>query len=103
MKQHFVFFYGSTKIISGPNSLREDNIRLRNQIIGFDGIDKNPELVELGEKCLNAVNPRGGIGETGTLYPDNKTIVPFSYLNNEEFVFKAQAQSARDQCLNESI
>ena len=88
MKQHFVFFYGSTKIISGPNSLREDNIRLRNQIIGFDGIDMNPELVELGEKCLNAVNPRGGIGETGTLYPDNKTIVPFSYLNNEEFIIR---------------
>jgi hypothetical protein len=57
MKKHFVYFYGSTKIISGPNSLSEDNIRLRNQIIGFEGIDMNPELVEFGEKCLNAVNP----------------------------------------------
>ena len=88
MKKHFVYFYGSTKIISGPNSLSEDNIRLRNQIIGFEGIDMNPELVEFGEKCLNAVNPRGGIGETGTLYPDNKTIVPFRYLNKEEFIIR---------------
>jgi hypothetical protein len=88
MKKHFVYFYGSTKIISGPNSLTADNIRLRNQIIGFEGIDMNPELVEFGEKCLNAVNPRGGIGETGTLYPDNKTIVPFSYLNKEEFIIR---------------
>ncbi len=39
MKKHFVYFYGSTKIISGPNSLTADNIRLRNQIIGFEGID----------------------------------------------------------------
>lgn len=88
MKQHFVFFYGSTKIISGANSLNEVNIQARNQIIGFDGINQNPELVELGEKCLHAVNPRGGIGETGTLYPDNKTIVPFSYLSNENFIIR---------------
>jgi hypothetical protein len=86
MIKHFVFFYGSTKIITGHNSLKENVIKQRNQIIGFDGIDINPELVELGEKCFNAKNPKGGIGETGTLYPDNKTIVPFRYLYKEDLI-----------------
>jgi len=62
MTKHFVFFYGSTKIITGHNSLKENVIKQRNQIIGFDGIDINPELVELGEKCFNAKNPLGGLG-----------------------------------------
>lgn len=88
MTKHFVFFYGSTKIIRGHNSLNDNAIKQRNQIIGFDGIDINPELVELGEKCLNAKNPRGGIGETGTLYPENKTIVPFRYEYRENQIVK---------------
>jgi hypothetical protein len=86
MTKHFVFFYGSTKVITGHNSLSERAIHERNQIIGFNGIDNNPELVEFGEKCLNAVNNRGGVGETGTLYPDNKTIVPFRYLYREDLI-----------------
>ncbi len=86
MKEHFVYFFGSTKIITGHNSLEDDAILERNQIIGFDGIDKNPELVELGEKCFNVVNPLGGIGETGTMFPKNITIVPFRYLYKEELI-----------------
>ena len=86
LKTHIVYFYGPTKIITGHNSLHESTINKRNQIVGFDGIDMNPELVEFGEKCLNAVNSKGGIGETGTLYPDNKTIVPFRYFYNENLI-----------------
>lgn len=72
MKQHFVNFYGSTRITFSGN---------RNQIIGFDGIDKNSELIEFGETCLNAKNIKGqSFGETGTLHPvKNITIVPFRY------------------------
>lgn len=71
MKKHYVYFYGSTKITSGN----------RNQIIGFDGIDKNPELIAFGEKCLKAGNNQDGFyGETGTLFPkESITIVPFRY------------------------
>ena len=86
MSKHFVYFYGPTKIISGSNSLSEEMINKRNQIIGFDGIDTNPELIEFGEKCLNAISPKGGVGETGTLFPKNITIVPFKYFYNEKFI-----------------
>ncbi|MBK8981565.1 MAG: hypothetical protein IPM38_04410 [Ignavibacteria bacterium] len=84
MKQHFVYFYGSTKIISGHNSQNEESIRKRNQIIGYEGIDVNPELVEYGEICFNKVNNDGSKGETGTMFPKNITIVPFRYINNED-------------------
>ena len=80
MKKHFVYFYGSTRITSSGN---------RNQIIGFVGIDKNPELVEVGEKCLNGENSeRFYSGHTETLYPKkNITIIPFRYewcIHNQE-------------------
>lgn len=88
MKEHFVYFYGSTKIISGHNSLREDSIRQRNQIIGFEGIDANPELIEYGEVCFNKLNNDGTRGETGTMYPKNITIVPFRYLYPDALVVK---------------
>jgi hypothetical protein len=88
MKQHFVYFYGSTKIISGHNSLQEDAIRKRNQIIGFDGIDVNPELIEYGETCFNKVCEDGSKGETGTMYPKNITIVPFRYMYKEELIIR---------------
>jgi hypothetical protein len=79
MSEHFVYFYGPTKIISGSNSMSEEMINERNQIIGFNGIDTNPELIEFGEKCLNALNTNYGVGGTGTLFPKNITIVPFKY------------------------
>lgn len=88
MTKHYVYFYGSTKVICGYNSLSEENRKRRNQLIGFEGIDKNPELSKLGEKCLYAKNADGvSCGETGALYPKNITIVPFRYewcINNSE-------------------
>lgn len=89
MTKHYVYFYGSTKVVSGFNSLSEENIKRRLQLIGFNGIDKNPELAKLGERCLYAKNSNGlNCGETGTLYPkENITIVPFCYewcINNQE-------------------
>lgn len=80
MEQHYVYFYGSTRLITGPNSLKEESVRKRNQIIGFDGIDVNPELIEFGEKCLE-------MGETGTMFPaKNITIVPFRYFYREDLI-----------------
>ena len=94
MTKHFVYFFGSTKVICGHNSLSEESIKRRNQLIGFDGIDKKPELSTLGEKCLYAKNKDGiACGETGTLYPkENISIVPFRYHwsidNKEEIILK---------------
>jgi len=88
MRKHFVYFYGSTKLIIGPNSLKEESIRKRNQIIGFDGIDVKHELVEFGEMCFNKINDDGSKGETGTMYPKNITIVPFRYLYNKKLIVR---------------
>jgi hypothetical protein len=88
MKKHFVYFYGSTRIISGHNSLKEESIRKRNQIIGFEGIDVNPELIEYGEICFNKINNDGSRGETGTMYPKNITIVPFRYLYQDTLIVR---------------
>lgn len=88
MKKHFVYFYGSTKIVCGHNSLKPDSVRERNQVIGFEGIDVNPELIEYGDICFNKRNPDGTRGETGTLYPKNITIVPFQYLYPEELIIR---------------
>jgi hypothetical protein len=88
MKQHFVYFYGSTKIIKGFNSNSEESVRKRNQIIGFDGIDIFPDMVEFGETCFNKLNENGSRGETGTLYPKNITIVPFRYMYQENLIVK---------------
>lgn len=86
MKKHFVYFYGSSKVVSGHNSLSAESIRKRNQIIGFEGIDVNPELVDFGEICFNSSKGNNNIGETGTLFPINKTIVPFRYLSQEDSI-----------------
>ncbi len=88
MKTHLIYFYGSTRIISGHNSLTEESIRKRNQIIGFEGIDVNPELIEHGEICFNKLNNDGTRGETGTMYPKNITIVPFRYLYPDELIVR---------------
>lgn len=86
MTKHFVYFYGSTRIVSGHNSLKPESVRKRMQIIGFEGIDVNPELIEYGDICLNKLNADGTRGETGTMYPKNITIVPFRYLYPEELI-----------------
>ena len=78
---HKVYFYGSTRIVCGENSLKPENIKKRNQLIGFYGVEDNTEFSTLGEICLNMTNSSGiPCGETGTLYPlHNITIVPFRY------------------------
>ncbi len=94
MTKHHVYFFGSTKVICGYNSLSEENLKKRLQLIGFEGIDKNPELSKLGENCLYSKNEAGiSCGETGTLYPKNNiTIVPFRYEwcidNKDEIILK---------------
>ena len=88
MTKHFVYFYGSTRIITGHNSLSDEAVRKRNQIIGFEGIDANPELIEYGEMCFNKLNDDGSRGETGTMYPKNITIVPFRYLYKDDLIIK---------------
>ena len=88
MTTHLVYFYGSTKIITGHNSYSEDSINQRNQIIGINGIDVNPELIEFGEKCFNTPNIKCGIGITGTLYPEKITIMPFFYFYREDLIVR---------------
>ena len=88
MTTHLVYFYGSTKIITGHNSYSEDSINQRNQIIGINGIDVNPELIEFGKKCFNTPNIKGGIGITGTLYPEKITIMPFFYFYREDLIVR---------------
>jgi hypothetical protein len=94
MKKNYVLFYGSTKVICGHNSLSAESTKRRNQLVGFEGTERNEELSGLGEKCLNAKNADGiTCGESGTLYPnDNITIVPFRYEwcidNKEDIILK---------------
>lgn len=88
MKKHFVYFYGSTKIVSGHNSMKPESVRKRIQLVGFDGIDSNPELSEYGDMCYNKINADGTRGETGTMYPKNITIVPFQYLYPEDLIIQ---------------
>jgi len=89
MKKHIVYFYGSTKIITGYNSLSEENIRKRNQIVGFEGINVNPELIEYGEQCfLKKRNEYGSYFAITSIYPENITIMPFRYLLGENIIIK---------------
>ncbi len=88
MKMNCVYFYGSTRIVSGHNSLKPESLRKRIQIIGFEGIDVNPELAEFGDICLNNLNPAGSRGQTGTINQKNITIVPFQYLYPEKLIIK---------------
>ena len=85
MTKHIVYFYGSTKLIIGHNSMSHESILDRNQLIGFEGIVNDPELEKHGERCFNQVRENRGTGETCTLYPEmNITIVPFNFFYNEE-------------------
>lgn len=83
MTKHYVYFFASTKVICGYNSLSEENIKKRLQLIGFDGIDKHPELSKLGEKCFYAKNEDGIIfGETAVLNIQKKTLQLFHFVTN---------------------
>ena len=77
MRNHLIYFYSST-----------DFNNKQNQIIGLDGTVDDSELIEYGKICYNAVNNDGSIGETGTMYPKNITIIPFSSLYKEESIIK---------------
>lgn len=77
MRNHLIYFYSST-----------DFNNKQNQIIGLDGTVDDSELIEYGKICYNAVNNDGSIGETGTMYPKNITIIPFSTLYKEQLIVK---------------
>lgn len=77
MRNHLIYFYSST-----------DFNNKQNQIIGLDGNVNDSELIEYGKICYNAVNDDGSIGQTGTMYPKNITIIPFSTLYKEELIIK---------------
>lgn len=90
MKEHIVWFYGSSKIICGHNSLRPESIRKRNQLIGFDGVFdslnyQNQEFVSRAEQCYNHRNNDGSKGVVGVL-TSNISIMPFDYLNSERMI-----------------
>lgn len=88
MSQHFVYFFGSTRIILGHKSLSSAAIRRRNQIVGFEGIDENPELFDYGERCFNKKNRDGSMGETGVIPSKNLSIIPFRYLQTESTIIQ---------------
>lgn len=77
MRNHLIYFYSST-----------DFYFKQNQIIGIDGSIEDLELIEYGKICYNSVNNDGSIGETGTMFPKNITIIPFSNLYKEELIIK---------------
>ena len=77
MRNHLIYFYSST-----------DFYHKQNQIIGLDGSVNDLELIEYGKICYDAVNNDGSIGQTGTMFPKNITIIPFSLLYKEELIIK---------------
>jgi hypothetical protein len=77
MRNHLIYFYSST-----------DFYHKQNQIIGLDGSVDDLELIKYGNICYDAVNNDGSIGQTGTMFPKNITIIPFSLLYKEELINK---------------
>jgi hypothetical protein len=77
MRNHLIYFYSST-----------DFYHKQNQIIGLDGSVDDIELIKYGNICYDAVNNDGSIGQTGTMFPKNITIIPFSLLYKEELIIK---------------
>jgi hypothetical protein len=77
MRNHLIYFYSST-----------DFYFKQNQIIGIDGSIDDLELIEYGKICYNSVNNDGSVGETGTMFPKNITIIPFSNFYKEEQIIK---------------
>ena len=77
MRKHLIYFYSSI-----------DFNNKQNQIIGLNGSVDDLELIEYGKICYNMNNNDGSIGETGTMFPKNITIIPFSNLYKEELIIK---------------
>ncbi|TAF09916.1 MAG: hypothetical protein EAZ75_06395 [Flavobacteriia bacterium] len=77
MRNHLIYFYSST-----------DFYHKQNQIIGIDDSVDNLELIKFGKICYDSVNNDGSIGQTGTMFPKNITIIPFSILYKEELIIK---------------
>lgn len=77
MQNHLIYFYSKT-----------DFYNKQNQVIGLEGSVDNLKLIEFGELCFNSVNNDGSIGETGTMFPKNITIIPFSYFYKEASIIK---------------
>jgi hypothetical protein len=67
MRNYLIYFYSST-----------DFYFKQNQIIAIDGSIEDLELIEYGKICYNSVNNDGSVGETGTMFRKNITIIPFS-------------------------
>lgn len=76
MRNHIIYFYSNS-----------DFYNKQDQIIGLKGSVDDLKLIEFGKLCFNSVNNNGSIGETGT-FPNNITIIPFSYLYKEASIIK---------------
>lgn len=77
MREHLIYFFSG-----------KDFYHKQNQIIGFEGIVDDLELIEYGKKCYNIKNKDGIIGETGTILLKNTTIIPFSYSFEKGLIIK---------------
>ena len=88
MKKHFVYFYGSIKIITGSNSLSEKRIKERNQLVGFNGIEKNEKLEKVGEQAFKTIAEDTSWGVTTSIKEENCSIVPFRYFFPMEKIIK---------------
>lgn len=77
MRSHLIYFYSRT-----------DFYYKQDQIIGIDGSVDDLGLIKFGKICYDSVNNDRSIGQTGTMFPKNITIIPFSLLYKEELIIK---------------
>ena len=77
MRSHLIYFYSRT-----------DFYYKQDQIIGIDGSIDDLGLIKFGKICYDSVNNDRSIGQTGTMFPKNITIIPFSLLYKEELIIK---------------
>ncbi len=77
MRSHLIYFYSKT-----------DFYHKQDQIIGIGGSVDDQGLIKFGKICYNSVNNDGSTGQTGTMFPKNITIIPFSLLYKEELIIK---------------
>ena len=85
---HEVYFYGSTRIVTGYNSMQPEGILARNQLVGMDGISEDTQLIKFGEECLSKEQDESAVGFTGTVTERAISIVPFHYYLDDQFVLK---------------
>lgn len=85
---HEVYFYGSTRIVTGYNSMQPEGIRARNQLVGLNGISKDIELINFGEECLIKEQEERTVGLTGVIIERAISIVPFRYHLADRFVLQ---------------